>query len=383
MNKPAPRQMTPAEQNAIARRMILDRGVIMRQRLDARALSGTVQNQVINFLPRNVGLIKKFYVRVQFTLAQAAAETFTRTPFGPANIFSQIVVTDFNNNTRINTSGWHLHQLATVKNGGNFGAAFTNDGPVSNGSAFGVIAAPASVTTAQNVSMFYEIPLCYSDTDLTGIVPGNVVSSTMQLQLTVNPSLIAASGANSNLSVYSSSTASLGTITNFRVTVWQEYIDQVPQDNAGNYILPIIDVSRMYMLNNTAISGLAANQENSISYTNFRDFLSTMVIYDNNGVLNAGTDINTFRIQAANAVDIIQSDPFIQSLLTRKMIGNDFPIGSYYFDHRTRPISTNTYGNMSLLVNPATVSAAASQLLVGFEAFANIGTVTAAVSLPT
>ena len=47
-----------------------------------------------------------------------------------------------------------------------------------------------------------------------------------------------------------------------------------------------------YMLTD-ASSGLAiANQDNAYSYTNARQFLSTVVAYDNAGTLNIGTDIN-------------------------------------------------------------------------------------------
>src|SRR5690606_15860327 len=112
------------------------------------------------------------------------------------------------------TTGWHLHALATARRAGAFGAAFTNDSPVSMGSNFEVIHAPAAVTTEDEIRMFYEIPVCYSDNDLRGAIYANVVNAQGQLQLTVNPNLVVGSGGSGVLAAYKSSSASdLGTIS--------------------------------------------------------------------------------------------------------------------------------------------------------------------------
>ena len=125
----APAQYTP-EMNNYARQQVLQRAIDMWQIIDARTLVGTIPGQVVNIPVRNVGLIKRFVVEISFNLAQSAAETFTRTAFGPAAILSQVVFTDLSNQTRINTAGWHLHFLATARRQWAFGAAFTNDSPI-------------------------------------------------------------------------------------------------------------------------------------------------------------------------------------------------------------------------------------------------------------
>jgi hypothetical protein len=107
-----------------------------------------------------------------------------------------------------------------------------------------------------------------------------------------------------------------------------------------------------------------------LPYANFRSYLSTLVIYDNAGVLNAGTDINYFSLATANAMNLFKYDPFVAQLINgRNKINDDWPLGTYYFDHRAKPLSTLTFGNMQLNVNPSSVGANAL-LLVGYEYFA-------------
>src|SRR4051812_26308057 len=263
-------QMSLAQQNMLARQAILGQSVEMVTQIYSNTLTGTIPGQVLNISPRNVGLIKKFIVKIDATLAQSAAETQTRTQWGPANLLSQVVFTDLSNLTRINTTGWHLHALATARRNGVFGAAYTNDSPVNMGSSYSTIKAPTPITTAQALRMYYEIPISYGDMDLRGAIPASVVNATMNLQLTINPNLVAASGADATLAAYQSSTAALGTWTGFTVTVYQVYLDQLPPG-----VLPIFDISTAYFLNNTTISGLAVGQQNPIAYANHREFLST------------------------------------------------------------------------------------------------------------
>jgi hypothetical protein len=59
----------------------------------------------------------------------------------------------------------------------------------------------------------------------------------------------------------------------------------------------------------------------------------------------------------------------------------DFPVGSYSFDFRSQPISTNQTGNMQLLLN-AISAAAGSTVYAGFESTALVNTVLGAASLP-
>lgn len=386
MAKSAVNQPNAMQQNAMARQLVLDRAVDMTQSIFAQTLTGNPKGQVVNVPLRNVGLIKRLIVEISFTISQAAAETLTRTMMGTSNVLSQVVLTDLNNQTRINTTGWHLHMLASARRQAAYGAAFTNDTPTGIGSNYPVIVGPTPVTTGQTVRMFYEIPVSYSDFDLRGAIFANVVNATMNLQLTVNPNIVVGSAGNPTLASYiSSTTGDLGTLTNFTINVYQNYLDQLPQGEKGA-ILPLYDISTVYLLNNTVMTGLAANQDNPIPYANFRSFMSTFAIYDNFGSSAAlGTEINYWSIQSANYTNIIKYDPYMAQLQTRNIINDDFPAqlarSVYYFDHRRKPINTIQYGNMQLIMNPAQVQASTSQVLIGFEALALQDQITQAGSL--
>jgi hypothetical protein len=372
--------MSLAQMNALARAAVVSQALEMKQAIYSQTLTGTIPGQVVNIPLRNVGLIKRLIIEISCNLAQTAAETLTQTKLGISNALSQVVLTDLNNQTRVNTAGWHLHQLATVRRGNAFGAAFTNDSPIANGSNFSVIKAPSSITTVQALRMFYEVPLAYSDTDLRGAMWANVLNATSQLQLTVNPNFVAASTTtDAILSCYQSSTAAQAAPTAFTITVYQVYLDQLPQSDKGP-VLPNLDLSTAYLINNTVVTGLVANQDNPIPYANWREFLSTIAILDQNGTLNIGTDVNYWGLQAANFTNIWKVDPFLASLDTRLAIGDDMPNGVYFFNHRAKPISTWQYGNMALVLNPSS-AAATTNLLIGYEALAIINMVSQAGSL--
>lgn len=372
-------QVTPDQANSLARQQVLSSAINMWQSV-ASGVSATGAGTVINALPRNVGLIKRFILELTFTIQRSAAETQTRTAFGPANAISNLQFTDLSNQVRINTTGWHLHYVASARRQMAYGAAFTNDSPTSIGSNYTVISAPSAFTAgAQTVKMYYEIPISYGDYDLRGAIFSNVVNATLNLQFTINPNFFVASTADGTLAVYKSSSADLGTITSFTWNLYQNYLDQLPMTNKGP-VLPLLDLSTVYLLNNTALTGLSTGQDFPIPYANFRNFMSTFVIYDN-AALNAGTDVNYWALQSANYTNILKYGPTFSSLLTRNIINDDFPAGMYYFDHRQKPISTIQYGNMQLVLNPTGTVQSGAQLLVGYEAIALINQITQAGSL--
>lgn len=384
MQPTGPSDAELAAMNFQARQLLLANGLNMWQQINVQTFNTNVPGTVITIPLRNVGYVKKYYVEILMTVQRSAAatETQTRTALGPANILSNIILTDLSNNQRINTTGWHMHLLATARRGKAFGAAYVNDSPVDIGSNYDVMIAPTSFTSGtQTIRFFYEIPLAYSDTDLRGGIYASTVNATYQLQLTVNPNFFVASTGNPVNAVYQSSNAEVGRISEMTVRTYQNYLDQVPMGKNGP-ILPIQDLSQAYLINNTAVQALAVSQDNVIPYANFRDFLSTFFIFDQGGTLNAGTDVNYWALRSANYTNVFNMDPFMTSILGgRNAISDDWPAGVYYFDFRAKPINTIQYGNMEMVLNPSSVAGATSQLLVGYEAIAIINQVTQAGSL--
>lgn len=373
--------MNLMQQNAAARALILAQSQNMIQSVFSTTIAnpGTTNN-IINVSPRLVGLCKRFYVEITATLANTDGGTAlaSLTSFGPANLLSQIIYTDLSNNVRINTSGWHLHTVASAKRQGPFAAAYTTDSPVAFGSNWNVIKAASTVAHGAStvVNMIYEVPLSYSDTDFRGAQWLGVTNATANLQLTVNPAPFKASG-DATLAVYSGAPGNISSIT---INVYQHYLDQLPTGKNG-IVLPISDISTVYLLNNTTASGgLVANQDFPIPYANFRDFLSTTAVFDNGGTLNTGSDVNYWSIQAANYVNLLKIDPTLSAMFSRNLIGDDFPPGTYYFSHRHKPISTIQYGNMELILNASTVNSNAA-VLMGYESFALVNLVAQAGAL--
>jgi len=162
------------------------------------------------------------------------------------------------------------------------------------------------------------------------------------------------------------------------------YYDQIPTDQRGNQLLPVVDLSTLYMLTNTTVSGMVSGNDYPIPYANFRSFLSTVVIYDNqvSGVYPAaGTDITYWELQTANFTNIFKYPSWFPGVFARDAIGDDFPLGMYYFDSRKKPINTIQFGNQQLILNPKGTVNTGAAALVGWEMFAITNTLVGAASL--
>lgn len=372
-----------ADMNAANRIGVIQTCPRIRQMLTSEIIGNVANGTPItrNIPLRNVGLTTKLYMYISFTLAQSAAETLTLQNFGPSNILSNITFADYTNYQRINTTGWHMDALATARAKMPFASAYTTSNPVKTGANYNVKSAPTTITTAQTIYMMYEIPFAYSEQNLQGAIMSQVVNGNAYFQFTINPAIVAASGANPVQSVYQSSTAATGTITNFQYSIMQEYYDQLPQNAAGQFLVPALDLQWVYGIYNTDVSGIAVNSDNPYSFINYRQYLSAFAIYDNAGVLNAGTDINRFKLLSANMLPLFDYFPQYQKLFERKIIGDDFPTGSYYFDFRDKPIATNQNGNMQLIFNPSVVTSSASVFHLGLEYLGQLNQVAQAGSV--
>ena len=373
-----------AARNAAARAGIFTQGVERLQQVYSAATNPDNQT-IVNIAPQNIGLVRGFLVKVEGVIENtnvgSSGVALARTNFGAANLLRNVTFTDINNQVRHQTQGWHLNLVNSAKQPMVMGGAYSPNVPVGYGSNYDVMTAPSAISVATGtaaVQFYYYIPLSYSKMDLRGAMWAGVVNAVAQLPLEINPNPVVAAG-DAGLAVYSGNTGDWN--GNVTITVWQDYIDQIPMSN-GAPILPMNDLSILYQLNNTTLTGLVANADFGVPFANFRDFLSTCLVYDQNGTYNAGTDINYFALQTANSSNIWKYGPEEAALLARSTFMGDVPTGSYYFDHRARPISTQQFGNTQITVNPATV-AASSSIWAGFEYFAQASQVVFAGSLPS
>lgn len=388
---PNPTQNNPAsaQQPSLAAINQQYRAAVVRQAIKIvqplQSLSVNPANQaVVNFTPRNVGLIIGFLVQVSVQMLNASG-TSSLTTFGPANLLSNITFNDFDNYQRISAPGWYVHMINSVKNRQPYGSclSFTNF-PVAFGNNFtGTIKAPATLSTSgQTVAMVYHVPIAYSDWDLRGSMYAAITGVQANLALTINQTPWVASG-DATLAVYSGGTGGAYT-GNMTLDVYQVFYDQLPQvkTNQGNQVaVPPLDVATTYELHQTSTSGMVAAQENTIPFSNYRQFLSTTAVYDNGGTLNTGSDVNYWALQAANLLYIFRKEPWVSAIDARKEIGCDMPAGTYYFSTRDKPIDTQVYGNLNLVLNPISVNANAA-VYVGYETFARRNVVLQAQALP-
>lgn len=379
----SPTKQKPLTNDQI-RGIILAYGVDRLQQISSVSYNPTNQN-VINIVPQNIGLCRGFLVKVEGTIANtnvgASGVALSRTNFGAANLLSNVVFNDTNNQTRHTTEGWHLNMINSAKQPMVFGGAYAPNVPVGYGQNYDVMTAPSSISVATGssaVQMYYYVPLSYGRGDLRGAVWLGIVNAVAQLQLTINATPVVASG-DGGRAVYTGNTGGWsGTV---KITVWQDYIDQLPQYDNGDPMLPLQDLQTQYNLNTTTGSGMVVGQDFAVPYANWRSFLSTCLVYDQNGTYNAGTDINYFALQTANSSLIWKFGPEEAAFYARSVFMADPPTGSYYFDSRAKQIITNQFGNTQISVNPSSV-AASSSMWQGFEYFTQQSQVMQSQSLP-
>jgi hypothetical protein len=390
-------QMSPQQQNAMVRQLILRGGVIgqsyfppavdMWQQLNPILPSAIGPGSVITVQLRNVGLVKRLVVEFSATITAGATSVQNLTPLGLANLISNVTFIDLGNNTRINSTGWHLNLISSVKRRRVFNAAVASDTP--NG--FGinnnrVMYAPSTIaaTVATPVRFVLEIPFVKNNHDLRGAIFADVTNAVMQVQLTLNPQMFVSSTADPTLAVYQSAGADLATLSGFSVQVNQNYLDQLPRNpQTAAPILPALDLGTAYLLNNTASGLPVVNQDNGFAFVNARSYESVAFVYDNNGTLNVnGVDLNYIQVTSANFTQILRFDGMMAVTSERDILGCDLPKGMRYLDFRHRPINTDQYGNMQIIVSPSSVLGSAATILFGWEAYGVIGAVNQAGSLP-
>src|SRR5215472_13902008 len=383
-------QMSPQQQNAMVRQLLLRGGPVgniyyppavdMWQQLNPILPASVGPGSVITVQLRNVGLVKRLVFQINGTITAGATSTQTLTALGLANLISNVMFIDLGNNTRINSTGWHLTLVSTVKRRRVFGSATATDTPNGYGQANNrIMYAPATIaaTVATPFRLILEVPFVKNNHDLRGAIFADVTNAVMQCQLTLNPQMFVASTADPTLAVYQSGGADLATLSGVTVQCNQNYLDQLPRNpQTAAPILPALDLGTAYILNNTAGGLPVLNQDNGYAFVNARSYESVAFIYDNAGTLNInGSDLNYVQVTSANFTQIIRWDGQMLCLTERDIVGSDLPRGTHYLDFRHRPINTDQYGNMQIIINPSSVLGSAATILFGWEAYGVIGQV--------
>lgn len=376
--------------NDYARARIIAEAMPMENTLPPVAVQGnvTVSNNIVTIQPRLVGLLCGLLVEVDCTFTNSGANAGARTDLGALNIVERFQFTDLSNQVRHSTKGAHIGLLNSCKMGSWFGGAVAPNLPYNVGNVNTVSELNANIASGGGTRtgrVFYYIPIAYNMlSDLRGAIWANVTNAQYQLQITLNANG-GAIATDPNDKIYTGLVAATDLVmSNATIKVTQIYYDQLPKDGNGAPLLPWIDLSWNYCLNDTVWTGLTANNENAYPYANYKTFLSTLVRYDNNGTFNLGTDISYWALKYANTTIQWQKNPKTIFNAVRNQIGFDLPPAFYYFDHRTFPIATANFGNADLVVYPTTVTSGTGSFnWVGYEYMQPNATMRNATSLPS
>lgn len=341
----------------------------------------------VNFLASNTGLIRRFFLEISGTLNCAATHTLTATKHGISNLLSNVQYTDQNNRLRINTTGSHLHLLACEKRRRPFGAAFVAGTGITDtcglGSNFPVQNNPSSVSggTAQNFTFIWEIPVINSNTDLTGAVYANQTTSNNQLAFTLNPAFFAYNSDpfNAGYTTDAALATTLPTITGLTWTLYQDFLDQLPTDNAGFAVLPQRDISWAVCIQYLNPGPQVQSTDNIYALPPYNVYQNLMLFWDNYGYSGTtGGDVQYVKIQISNTYVLKQWDALLLSALTRNIIGCDLPGansasagaysgGVYSLDLRAKPLSVNQVSSTNIVFRPSNVQGNGSILNIGQE----------------
>lgn len=394
-------KMTPQQQDKAATQAILS-SAVDRIQLVGTSTVFPASNPTLITQPINVGLIKRFTIIVSGTIMNSGTVPITLTDFGLANLFPQggVQYTDLNNYLRVNTSGAHLSLLASAKRRRPYGGTYQDNtvGTVTatnlskminvNPASWGVFSAAQTIASGASGTFraVFELPLAYTDDDLRGAIWANVLNAVQQITLTFNQQAVTATPNDNTFAVYSGAAGAAGSITSASVTIYQEYLDQLPKAQGQNgltTVLPSLSLSTVYELKSTIQSAITPNQEFYIPYANQRSFISTFVTYNNSGTSTGralGTDISYWALLAANASYIWKLDPLTCAMKSREHLTDDLPSGTYYFPTRRKNIATLQFGNVQLTLNALT-AAAGAYANVMWEDFALQNTLQSGASL--
>lgn len=397
---PVANPLSPAMALQIAQGAIAKSAIKKRIQLASTTVT-PAQTPVLNVQLQNVGLLRGLLVKCVATVANAdGALLASLSDFGPANMWSQVVYNDLSNVTRIQTTGAHLFMLDCMRRQGIMGAAYTNDNPGKFGANWAPITAPATIAhgATGTIISYHWIPVAYSDTDFRGAVFSNITNASQSISLTFNPLVSVPTGTDSVNALYGGVPTANMSITSATVTVYQDVYDQLPgysslprgitpamwaaaTGDVSGLLLPNAQMKFMYELKfSPFIGSISANVENTFPYTNQRQFLSTIALFQN-PTRTFGTDTAYWRLVAANSYEWWKMDPLTVAFEMRRVLLDDFPAGFYLFDTRNKPINTVVSGNMSLVLNPTTATAGTAGVTVYYEDFALTSTITAASSL--
>lgn len=355
-------QMTPQQQNAIARMNLLQTGISMVKRL--QPVVGALGAQVRVPLLR-MGIMTG--VLLQFSCPVTISVAATASPVAPWNIAQSVTYTDFAGVNRTKTNGFQLWAAQSMKMGDALSTApamnfNTGAGPSLNYNT-NVLNQPTS-TAGGTIYFSLYVPMAYDPAnDLTGAIltQTNVGEHYITVQL-----CNALVNTDPWIAPYTSGTVAI-TAANVTIEAFQYYIQ--PQNmTAAN--LPVIDLSTVYGFEGgyQSTANIATGQSTFINYPNNRSILSTLVNYENNSIFTLNeTDVSLVVVLANSNTNFMEQTPRLIRETMRNIVNSDMPSGTYYLGSRRQPIMTQQYAQVQARFDITTANAGVTQLISQYE----------------
>lgn len=358
----AQEQMTPQQQNAMARFNLLTTGIAMTKRL--QPVIGQLGGQVRIPLQR-MGIMTG--VLLQFTVPVTIADFDSVSQLAPFNIAQTVTYTDFAGVNRTKTNGFQLWAAQTFKQGDALGAIPNSVGATgSTVSTYNydtnILNMPAANGEGEICFSLY-VPMAYDPaSDLTGAVLTQTNVGEHFITVDFANSL---SGADKFKFPYGPATKA--TLSGgIRVEAFQHYIQ--PQAMSAAF-LPMIDLSTIYGFEGgyQTTANIAANQSTYVNYPNNRAILSALIQYQNgNDFTLNGSDLSGITLVANSNTNFREYTPRMLRELQRNLANCDMPNGTYYMGSRRQPILTQLYANVQAKMDILT-AAAGSKLISQYE----------------
>ncbi len=361
--------LTPVQQNAIARSNLLNGGAIpIRKRIGAFtgfALGDTARVKLLN-----TGLLTNVQLRISYNVTTTNSPT--NSGFGGASIANQIRLVDFNQIERVATDGYSLKALSAFKRRrleGMTSAAYPIYPTLSSNNEFEKFQT-GNVTNQQN-QVFIDVPFCVDASigDTRGLSMAQTVVGEQFVTVKFADALLGADQLLFPYQTSGTSTAALvGTIT---LEVWQEYLQ--PQNMMS---IPLIDASTIYEIRGLfrSTSDIATNGEKLINYPNVREVLSTFHVNLDNSVPMTAAGISSINL-LANSSQILSEDSYeSKRRWMYNTVGGNIGNGTVYMDHRNMPIMTAIFGNVQLQMRYGTVTGGNTYVQSQFESLYASGT---------
>ncbi|MHB1222237.1 MAG: hypothetical protein ACYC0J_09605, partial [Gammaproteobacteria bacterium] len=226
-------QVNPAQQNAMARAMLLQTGVPMIKQL--QPVVGELGASMRIPLQR-MGILTGVTLDVSLPVTVSTA-ALVQSMFGPFNLLNKVMYTDFSGTDRVNTSGYALWALECARKGDLLGNAIASSALDGMGvQDTNILSFPKAVgNDTLNFQLF--VPIAYDmHNDLRGAVLAQTTLGDHYITLQIANALLAAANGDNYVSPYAPGTTGTAVAGSVTVTAYQHYIQ--PQSNDPN-MLPL------------------------------------------------------------------------------------------------------------------------------------------------